>query len=395
MPLKIAELFTGTGAFTFAFENFEEFESVFANDIEPNSKKIYDLNYDTQLTLSDIHNIKNEDIPKMDIITGGFPCFVAGTKVLTNNGYKDIENVLHSDKLLTHNGNFNKIVNIQRKEYTGKLYNISIKYHPEKIICTEDHPFYTRTRLKKWNNEKRIYEYNFENPTWKNAKELTVNDYYGMVINQNSIIPEFTFEKKNIKLDNLDMWCKLGYFVGDNTNNTNKTFEDDNFFWNNVLKTFIKSDNNKMIPNWVQDAPKEYIQEFIRGYLKSYNNLIQKPNISSDLEYGLQRLYFKIGSIKEKLEDNDSSSFIEGNYVWLAPSEIEIINSWPEEPGVKVDPVFCKKIREFVRALVVRTVRSPPTSLELPDVSVESVIFPPRVASPTTERADTSNPTGP
>jgi hypothetical protein len=279
--------------------------------------------------LSDIHNVKNEDIPKMDIITGGFPCFVAGTKVLTNNGYKDIENVLHSDNLLTHTGNFNKIVNIQRKEYTGKLYNISIKYHPEKIICTEEHPFYIRTRVKKWNNEKRLYEYNFENPTWKNANELTLNDYYGMVINKNSIIPEFTFENEEgmkKKIDNLDVWCKLGYFIGDNTNNTNnsnKTFEDDNFFWNNVLKTFIKSDNNKMIPNWVQDAPKEYIQQFINGYLKAYNNLIQKSNISYDLEYGLQRLYFKLGLIKGKLEDDDLSSFIEGNYVWLAPSEIE------------------------------------------------------------------------
>ena len=83
MVLKIAELFTGTGAFTYAFENYDEFETVFSNDIEPNSKKIYDLNYDNKLTLSDIHNIKNEDIQKMDIITGGFPCqpfSIAGKK---------------------------------------------------------------------------------------------------------------------------------------------------------------------------------------------------------------------------------------------------------------------------------------------------------------------------
>jgi hypothetical protein len=36
----------------------------------------------------------------------------------------------------------------------------------------------------------------FEEPVWKTAKELTKNDYFGMVINNNDVIPEFNLDKK-------------------------------------------------------------------------------------------------------------------------------------------------------------------------------------------------------
>jgi DNA (cytosine-5)-methyltransferase 1 len=38
------------------------------------SKTIYNENFNHKLTLGNLNNIKVEDIPKHDIITGGFPC---------------------------------------------------------------------------------------------------------------------------------------------------------------------------------------------------------------------------------------------------------------------------------------------------------------------------------
>ena len=72
--LKMIDLFAGTGAFTYTFENTCNVECVFANDMDVNSKKIYDLNFNHTLTLKNINDVKVEEIPKHDILCGGFPC---------------------------------------------------------------------------------------------------------------------------------------------------------------------------------------------------------------------------------------------------------------------------------------------------------------------------------
>jgi DNA (cytosine-5)-methyltransferase 1 len=398
LSLKMVDLFAGTGAFTLAFEQTGCVDIVFSNDMISHSKKIYDENFDHKLTLKDLNEVNNEDIHPYDILTAGFPCFIKGTLTLTNNGYKNIEDVKITDKLLTHNRKFQKIKNLQRKIYTGKLFDIKIKYHPELITTTEEHPFYIRE--KKGNN--------FGNPIWKKANEITMNDYFGMVINSNEIIPEFTFEettnqykteKKHIKLDKLDYWFVMGYLVGDgwieettkedrrcmykirfainskdedevferinkvipitdkkcDTGDKCKKFGCSNIIWYNILKHFGKYAHGKLIPEWVQDAPKEFIQEFINGYMKAdgcinNNKILQITTVSSNLAYGLQRLYLKLGHIfsinkcirpkttvieGRTVNQRDTycirgtlqkerkiSSFIEDNYVWFAPFKI-------------------------------------------------------------------------
>lgn len=69
------DLFAGTGAFTFAFESTGKVKCVFANDMVESSKKIYDSNFsDHSLLCKDIHDLKIDEIPSHDILTGGFPC---------------------------------------------------------------------------------------------------------------------------------------------------------------------------------------------------------------------------------------------------------------------------------------------------------------------------------
>ena len=73
--LKMIDLFAGTGAFTHVLESTEKVECVFANDIVPSSKLIYDLNCSThKLTLGNLNEIDENDIPAHDILTAGFPC---------------------------------------------------------------------------------------------------------------------------------------------------------------------------------------------------------------------------------------------------------------------------------------------------------------------------------
>ena len=54
---------------------------------------------------ADITKIPDETfeyyLGQVDVIFSGFPCFTAGTLVLTNSGYKEIQYVSHDDTLLT------------------------------------------------------------------------------------------------------------------------------------------------------------------------------------------------------------------------------------------------------------------------------------------------------
>ena len=71
---KMIDLFSGTGAFSYAFEKTGSVECIFSNDNVDWSKQAYDLNFKHKLTLGNLNDIKVETIPKHDILTAGFPC---------------------------------------------------------------------------------------------------------------------------------------------------------------------------------------------------------------------------------------------------------------------------------------------------------------------------------
>jgi len=72
--LRMVDLFAGTGAFSHAFHETGNVETIFANDMVDASKKIYDLNFTNKLTLKDLNDVNVGEIPQHDILTGGFPC---------------------------------------------------------------------------------------------------------------------------------------------------------------------------------------------------------------------------------------------------------------------------------------------------------------------------------
>lgn len=82
--LKVASLFCGCGGtdvgllgdFNFLGKHYESnnMEIVYANDIDDNACDIFKENFGITPDNRDIREVKSEEIPEFDILTGGFPC---------------------------------------------------------------------------------------------------------------------------------------------------------------------------------------------------------------------------------------------------------------------------------------------------------------------------------
>jgi DNA (cytosine-5)-methyltransferase 1 len=228
--LKMIDLFAGTGAFTLAFKEFGA-SVVFANDMSESSKKSYDFNFSHELTLKNLNDLKNDEIPRHDILTGGFPCqpfSVAGLQrgfddERSNVFWKILEIIDHHEpkfivlenvkNLVTHDNKntFNTIkTNLEQRGYyiRYKVLNTSeitgIPQHRERIyiVCIKSKEVFDKFSLdfpkvekKKVSEflEKNVpskYYYTPSSSTWelvKNSviKKDTVYQYRRVYVREN------------------------------------------------------------------------------------------------------------------------------------------------------------------------------------------------------------------
>ena len=72
--LKVASFFAGVGGIDLGFEQTGRFETVYANEYNPEPVKTYEENFDIKVDCRSINDVKPEDIPEVDVMIGGFPC---------------------------------------------------------------------------------------------------------------------------------------------------------------------------------------------------------------------------------------------------------------------------------------------------------------------------------
>ena len=103
---KVASLFAGcggmdlgvSGGFAFNGSDYKALptESVHASDFDPRVVDIYNLNFGHKADVVDIRNLSSANLPKVDIVLGGFPC--QSFSVVAQNpkrlGYKDEKGML-------------------------------------------------------------------------------------------------------------------------------------------------------------------------------------------------------------------------------------------------------------------------------------------------------------
>ncbi len=180
--IRVAELFAGVGGFRVGLERASEaFHVVFSNQWEPSTKRQDASDLYVQRFGEEGHSNVNiaevpaKDIPDHDLLVGGFPCFVAGTMILTENGYRPIEEVRKGDLVLTHRGRWRKVTATMQREAPSTII-LRGQGFPD-IRTTAEHPFWTRELLgRAWSGGKP--HRSFGEPQWTEAKAVRASKTY-------------------------------------------------------------------------------------------------------------------------------------------------------------------------------------------------------------------------
>ena len=256
----------------------------------------------------------------------------------------------------------------------------------ENIHCTLNHKFYVREMYREWDNFKRTYVRKFKKPDFKEAKDLTKGDYFGVPVIQ---------EEKQFYTDDLDFWYMIGMYLGDgwlskscndiiiacNENKLELLKQKLNqekwkytYSWNGTCYRFRFS--NKEIYNFIKDnigtgceekhipyeilcLPKKQLNELYNGYLDSdgskVNNIRQFTSINRNLIYSISLIINKLFNIptriykvkvdyKKQIEDRivnqkdwyqlrfkttidkQDKAFYENGYIWYPFNKITMAN---------------------------------------------------------------------
>ena len=87
-------------------------DSYYSSEADKYAIKVADDNFpqDIPYKLGDITKIDTSVLPSIDLLVGGSPCFIAGTKTIAAEGYKNIEGIVVGDEVMPHTQDFNKVI---------------------------------------------------------------------------------------------------------------------------------------------------------------------------------------------------------------------------------------------------------------------------------------------
>ena len=149
----------------------------YASEIDKHAIKQTQLNFPDTIQLGDVTQVDVSKLEPIDLLIGGSPCFAAGVKVLTDVGYKDIEDIRVGDKVLTHNNRYMPVLAIGHKE--AMTYTLKAQGFVD-VVCTKNHPFYARKKYKEYyrkDDGKKSARVILGDAEWVNAG-LLKGDYY-------------------------------------------------------------------------------------------------------------------------------------------------------------------------------------------------------------------------
>lgn len=325
---------------------------------------------DTDKNFGDITKIDWAKVPDFDLFTMSSPCFVKGTLVLTDEGYKEIQDIKIGDKVLTHNNKYQVVEKVGHK-FSDDIYRIKSMVSPE-TICSGNHPFYTRRfrRINRIIDGKTKSIRQFSNPEWIEARHLDKNCYLGYAINTEARLPLWNGVINNMwghnKRENVisamlgkpQFWYLMGRYVGDGWKKTSRDGNgiviccggrhEDNlinaiselgFNYTKVsertVRKYIISRNElykfvdrygyyaygKHIDGSTLDLPAELLKHFLDGILESdgcyTQNTYKVTSVSKELIYGIAAIVAKVHKVHPRIYyfERNPKCVIEGREV--------------------------------------------------------------------------------
>ena len=112
-------------------------------------------------------------------------CFPAGTRITTLNGYKNIEDIVEGDIVLTHKGVYRRVKGTFKKFFDEGIYNLKIRARSPETMVTHEHPFWTVTKEDLING---IHE-----AKWVKTQHLVSGDFISYVFDDT--IEDFKIDK--------------------------------------------------------------------------------------------------------------------------------------------------------------------------------------------------------
>ena len=140
-----ASLFSGIGGAEIAAE-WVGWENLFHCEINPFGRKVLEYWYPNSVSYDDITKTDfTEWRGRVDVLTAGFPCFVAGTPVLTRRGFVPIDEVKVGDEVLTTDKTYHPVECTMRHQ-ADKIIYMRAQGMYEELKCTPNHPFFIRRK---------------------------------------------------------------------------------------------------------------------------------------------------------------------------------------------------------------------------------------------------------
>lgn len=325
--LTFLDICSGIGGFRLGLE-WAGHKCVGYCEYDKFARASYEAMYDTEgeWKAEDVTKLTPEEIPYADAWCFGFPCFEAGTLVMTDRGYKCIEDIRAGERVLTHKGRFRPVVR-PMKHRAGEIYELDV-FGVENLRVTGEHPFLVKDG---------------DSAKWKAVQELEAGDLIAVPVNNKAELPEWdgiTYERhgREYRLDGLDLgsrdfWWFVGCYMGDGwyrvTKRKNasdsyrvvvacneeklerlKRHVDGMFrysvakertaykahFTNKELTVFLmrfgKGAGGKRLTETVFNLPEDLLRAFLEGYFETDGCVVgkyrQASTVSRELAYGIR-----------------------------------------------------------------------------------------------------------